>query len=206
MSRSLRIAILAFGAVVIAMLAFDRWRADAPAVSAEPPPTYSEVPEFALTDQLGNTVTRSDFGGQPWIASFIFTRCGLSCPRMVSALKRVDARMPQGGKARIVAVTVDPTYDTVEVLNDYAAAHNVNHWTFLTGEFAAIRELSIGGFKLGVDASEEAAAASPDEPIVHSTRLVLVDSAGRIRGYYDGFEDQGIDNLVADVARLQGSR
>lgn len=202
MSRWVRLTLLSLGAIVVLMLAIARI-ASRDSGLAEPPPVLGQVPAFSLTNQLGESVTQAELSGGPWVASFIFTRCALSCPRMVSAMKQVRAT----ADVRMVAVTVDPDHDTVEVLADYAAANQVAapDWWFLTGEKAAIRRLSVDGFKLGLDDSEEAAAASPDEPIVHSIRLVLVDSTLAIRGYYDPFEEGGVDRLVTDLYRVEAT-
>ena len=37
---------------------------------------------------------------------------------------------------------------------------------------------------------------------VHSTRLVLVDRKGSIRGYYDGIAPDGVTKLLADTNHL----
>lgn len=198
-TRSLRLLLLSLGAVLVVAMAVARFCGHE--ATGEPPPVLGEVPSFSLTNQLGQRVLAADLEGEPWVASFIFTRCALSCPRMVSAMKQVRA----AADVRMVAVSVDPGYDTVEVLADYAAANQVEapEWWFLTGPRDDIRRLSIDGFKLGLDDSEEAAAASPDEPIVHSTRLVLVDPELEIRGYYDPFEVGGVERLVADLRALE---
>ena len=57
---------------------------------------------------------------------------------------------------------------------------------------AAIQAIAAGG----------EVAASPQEPITHSNRFVLVDAAGRIRGYYDPFAPGGLEDLAADLTWL----
>ena len=42
-----------------------------------------------------------------------------------------------------------------------------------------------------------------DYAILHSDRFVLVDRQGRIRGYYPGLEDQGLEDLERDALRLE---
>ncbi len=82
----------------------------------------------------------------------------------------------------LVSVSVDPEHDTPAVLRDYAEKLHAQpqRWDFLTGSSPAIYDLSRNGFKLAIaDGSGE--MGTP----VHSTRLVLVDRQGEIRGYYD---------------------
>jgi cytochrome oxidase Cu insertion factor (SCO1/SenC/PrrC family) len=69
---------------------------------------------------------------------------------------------------------------------------------FLTGDAEAIQNLSIGGFKLALDPT----GGTETEPITHSSRFVLVDRKGRIRGYYGTEEAHNLDRLVADAKKL----
>ena len=69
-------------------------------------------------------------------------------------------------------------------------------WDFLTGDKNTIYSLSRDGFKLS---TAEGGAAGP----IHSTRMVLVDRGGMIRGYYDATEADAITRLLADLAHLR---
>ena len=72
-----------------------------------------------------------------------------------------------------------------------------DRWDFLTGPQSTIYNLSRNGFKLAVsDGSEEAGIP------VHSTRLILVDRHGDIRGYYDAIEADAMTKLLADTNHL----
>ncbi|MGZ5005631.1 MAG: SCO family protein, partial [Chthoniobacterales bacterium] len=85
------------------------------------------------------------------------------------------------------------------VLHDYADRLNAREgrWDFLTGETNAIYDLTRNGFKLAVsDGAEELGRP------VHSTRAVLVDRRGAIRGYYDITAPDGVTKLIADTRHL----
>jgi protein SCO1/2 len=167
-----------------------------------PLPVLGQVPEFALTNRDGRTVRRADFAGAPWVADFIFTRCGASCPMMTQRLARLEGELPEDLGVRLVSFTVDPEYDTPEVLQRYAESFGApGRWLFLTGRREEVHRLSIEGFKLAVDDSP-AVAASAEEPILHSTRFVLVDGEGRIRGYYEAFDEESVERLARDVRVL----
>jgi len=45
--------------------------------------------------------------------------------------------------------------------------------------------------------------ASPEEPILHSTRFVLVDRNGAIRGYYDAIQGGELERLARDLRALE---
>ena len=99
----------------------------------------------------------------------------------------------------LVSFTVDPAKDTPEVLRGYAEKLQAQpgRWDFLTGPQSTIYDLSRNGFKLAVsDGREE--TGTP----VHSTRMVLVDRHGQIRGYYDTTEPDAVRKLVADASHL----
>ncbi len=169
----------------------------------EPPPVLSEVPEFTLVNRDGRTIRREDLAGSPWIADFIFTRCPASCPMMTSRLARLDRELPRDLEVRLVSISVDPEHDTPEILQRYAESFKAPaRWLFLTGDGEQIYRLSKEGFKLGVDAAPQGVETA--EPILHSTRFVLVDGEGRIRGYYDAFDAESMKGLMRDLEAIAG--
>ena len=54
-------------------------------------PAAFPLGEFRLVERSGRTVTQADLADRVWIASFIFTRCPLSCPRISSVMKGLQA-------------------------------------------------------------------------------------------------------------------
>jgi protein SCO1/2 len=159
--------------------------------------TYYPVPDFSLTDHTGKTVTRADLAGKVWVADFIFTSCAGTCPMMTARMRKLQDALPP--EIQLVSFTVDPARDTPEVLAGYAKQHGAGErWLFLTGEKTALYDLSIQGFKLGLDETN----GSEAEPITHSTRFVLVDRQGQIRGYYSGIEEESVQRLSDDVKKL----
>lgn len=168
--------------------------------ASSPLPQLGTVPAFTLVERDGRVVTAGTLLGTPWVADFVFTRCAVSCPRMTSRMLALGERIPEGVKR--VSISVDPEHDTPEVLAEYAASYGItgDDWLFLTGEPAALREWVVEGFKLGLGEDP----TSQEEPITHSTRFVLVDAVGVIRGYYDAFDGESFERLVADVKGLGG--
>ena len=145
-------------------------------------------------------MTAADYRGTVWIADFIFTRCGGSCPILSSRMLALSKKTSDVPAIRYVSFGVDPEYDTPEVLATYARELGADpaRWTFLHGERPVIRALIKDGFKLAI----EDGPADSVEPILHSTRFVLVDGEGTIRGYYDGMEQAPVDALERDARAL----
>ena len=161
-------------------------------------PNYYPLPDFALTDQTGKPVTLRDLAGKVWVADFIFTNCGGTCPLMTDKMRKLQEALPPD--IHLVSFTVDPSRDTPKVLAAYAQEHSANRdrWLFLTGDKEALYDICVRGFRLPLDAE----GGTPAEPIAHSTRFVLVDKQGEIRGYYSGTEEQELRRLAADAKKL----
>ena len=164
----------------------------------QPKINYGVAPEFSLTDQNGKTVTRRDLAGKVWIADFIFTNCAGTCPVISGTMRRLQDSLPP--EIHLVSFSVDPERDTPDVLAKYAEQFRADkgRWHFLTGGKDKLHDLSIKGFKLALDETD----GTDVEPITHSTRLVLVDKDGRIRGYYGGTEDEEMKRLFKDALKL----
>jgi len=156
------------------------------------------VPDFSLTDQTEKIVTLSNLKGRVWIADFIFTNCGGTCPLMTGKMRRLQEALP--ADIRMVSFSVDPERDTPKALAAYAAENGASaeRWLFLTGDKQSLYDLCIKGFKLPLDTQ----GGTPAEPLAHSTRFVLVDKDGVIRGYYSGTEDEELTRLATDTKKL----
>lgn len=207
-----------------------------PRAAATPFPLLGHVADFALTERDGRAVSGADLAGRVWVADFIFTRCGSTCPRMTARMAQLASELADRSEVRFVSFTVDPMYDTTEILTRYADTYAADRerWLFLTGSREMIYHLARDSFRLGVeevaamdaaamDAAAMAARAgtavageppatgaavdspsehSAAEPFIHSTRFVLVDRRGRIRGYYDSTEEAKVIKLRRDVLAL----
>jgi protein SCO1/2 len=160
--------------------------------------SYGTVPTFQLTNQDRQPFGSAQLGGKIWIADFIYTTCPGPCPMISSRMS--DLQKPlEKTDVHLVSFTVDPAKDTPEVLRGYAEKLQAQpgRWDFLTGPQSAIYDISRNGFKLAVsDGSEEAGLP------VHSTRMILVDRHGAIRGYYDAAEPDAMTKLLADTNHL----
>jgi len=169
---------------------------------ARPLPKRFEVPKFTLTERSGQPFDSASLLGKVWVADFFFTSCPGTCLMLSNRMKEIHQAAAKSGDVRFVSISTDPATDTPEVLRKYAAALGAGErWSFLTGERAAIFELSIAGFKLAL---ADADGVDVKEKIIHSTKLVLVDRHGWIRDYYDGVGDKPgeTERLLADIKRL----
>ncbi len=155
---------------------------------------------FELEERSGRTVTADDLRDRVAIASFIFTRCPLSCPRITGVMQGLQKRL-DGTGVLLLSFSVDPEHDTPEVLRQYAERYGAapDRWWFLTGPKSIIYGMIRERFKLGV---MEAAGppGSDTESVVHSDRLALIDH-GRIAGLFDSSDPEAMDLLVTRARR-----
>jgi cytochrome oxidase Cu insertion factor (SCO1/SenC/PrrC family) len=168
------------------------------ALSNRPLPSYGALPSFQLVNQDAQPFGSQQLAGKIWIADFIFTTCRGPCPIISTRMSELQKPLEKSD-VHFVSFSVDPETDTPEVLRTYADKLRKEpfRWDFLTGSRDSIASISRDGFKLGISEGEE-----PDSGPVHSTRFVLVDRRGTIRGYYDALAPDGVTKLLADTNHL----
>ena len=164
-------------------------------------PDLGAVPAFTLIDHESRPFTRPSLQGSVWIIDFIFTRCAGQCPMLSQRMAALQARLAATPGIRFASISVDPAYDTPAQLRAYAEQYQAGErWVFLTGSEPDVFTLSRDGFHLGVGKD-----GTPEEPVTHSVRLVLLDRAARIRGYYSADEPEAMRRVEADARRLASS-
>lgn len=166
------------------------------------PAPVKALPDFSLTAVTVDGTSPFDLRamrGRVWIADFIFTRCTGPCPLLSANMAHLQKTLPKS--VGLLSFSVDPDHDSPEVLTLYARkfAADPQRWFFLTGEKAELLRLVREGFLLPV---VEDAAASPGERITHSTKYVLIDAEGRVRGWYDGLDEKELVKIAEEAKRL----
>jgi protein SCO1/2 len=174
------------------------WHVEVAALRQRAVSSYGTVPSFQLVNQNGQAFGSAQLAGKIWIADFIYTTCPGPCPMISSRMSELQKPLEKSD-VHLVSFSVDPEKDTPEVLRGYAEKLQAEptRWDFLTGPKSAIYKLSHDGFKLAVSDGSDAEGIP-----VHSTRVMLVDRHGQIRGYYDAAEADAMTKLLADTSHL----
>ncbi|MEX2511278.1 MAG: SCO family protein [Cyclobacteriaceae bacterium] len=157
------------------------------------------IPDFSFTDHRGSQMGREQMKGKLTIVDFFFTSCPSICPIMSLEMERVQDAFMEEDKVQIFSISIDPEYDTPEILKEYAQKHQAKYgkWFFLNGDRETTYELARCGFILpAIDGK-----GNPDD-FIHSDKFVLVDEWGRIRGYYSGTQREGVDQLILETKIL----
>lgn len=166
------------------------------------PPPLRSLPDFALTGVTADGVSPLDrraLRGRVWVADFVYTRCAGPCPLLTAHMAALQQRVPKS--VGLLSFTVDPDHDSPEVLALYAKRFKADpqRWFFVTGEKPELVKLFRDGFQIAV---AESADAPSGQNIAHTTKFVLIDGEGRLRGYYDGDDLASLDRLVQDAGGL----
>jgi protein SCO1/2/putative membrane protein len=164
------------------------------------PEALYQVPQFRLTDQAGKPFGSADLKGKVWIVDFVFTRCLGPCPLMTQRMVTLSHTV-KSPDVRLVSISVDPSYDTPEVLRQYAEQQGATdpRFVFLTGEPRTIYDLAEKGFKLTARPSVDGSV------IEHDERFLLIDGDRGVRGIYHSNDPQSMEALAVDAERLASS-
>ncbi len=159
---------------------------------------YQTVPKFTYTNQDGQVVTNNTVSGKIYTADFFFTTCTTICPIGKRNMLKLQEAYKDDDRILFLSHSLDPVHDTPAVLKDYAQklGADTKQWIFLRGDREKTFEL----------ANEYLIAAVPDstapDGINHSGNIMLIDTEGRMRGFYNGLTEEGIDQLIADIKIL----
>lgn len=161
--------------------------------------TQHYIPEFTFTNQEGQPVGKAQMEGKITIVDFFFTSCPSICPVMSQEMERVYDMFRDEPNVQIFSISIDPEFDTPEILKEYADDHHAQagKWDFLTGDKLETYKLARCGFIIPtIDGN-----GIPDN-FIHSDKFTLVDEQGRIRGYYSGTSREDVDLLMLETKIL----
>jgi protein SCO1/2 len=162
--------------------------------------TYHTIANFQFVNQDSAIVTNDTFKGKIYVTDFFFTSCRTICPIMKTQMLRVYENILEDPEVLILSHTIDPEYDTVALLHDFADRLGVksDKWHFVTGDQEAI-------FNIAQTSYFSTALADDTEPdgLIHSGAFLLIDKERRIRGKYDGTKEDEVNRLMEDIKKLE---
>ncbi|HIH81269.1 MAG TPA: SCO family protein [Candidatus Thalassarchaeaceae archaeon] len=157
-------------------------------------PEY-DLEDFSLMNFDGNMTNLSDFNGQVLIVSFVYSRCPDVCPIVSANLRWVAEQLPDdyGTNFSIIAITVDPWWDTSGVLAEYAMRQAID-WPHLTGDVETMQPIW-ESFHVGLQTYLNTSATEdnstednqttgrhhPDYLVDHSTATIIIDKSHQQR-------------------------
>lgn len=101
-----------------------------------------QVPNVALLNQNGEKINLKEYldSNEPYALNFIFTTCTTICPILTASFSHMQRELDEDAETlQLISISIDPEYDTPNVLNDYAQkVRATKNWTFLTGDYETI--------------------------------------------------------------------
>ncbi len=160
---------------------------------------YHTIKPFQFVDQDSNLVNNDTYKGKIYVADFFFTSCPSICPVMKTQMLRVYEAYHDNDRVMFLSHTIDPEYDNVKRLHDYAQRLGVSSakWHFVTGNQDAIYDMAQTSYYVATRENPKAPGGYE-----HSGAFILVDGQGHIRGVYNGTEQESVDKLIRDIKTL----
>ncbi len=165
------------------------------------PNDFHKIPEFSLTNHLGETITEETVRGKIYVVDFFFASCSGICPKLTSNMAIVQDAFLKDDDVLLLSHSVTPTLDTVRALKAFSKTYGVvdGKWHLLTGDRDLIYDLGRNYYFVEEDLGLE---KNPDE-FIHTENMVLIDQDGYIRGIYNGLNKTSIDQLIEDIHLLK---
>ncbi|MFZ4262272.1 SCO family protein [Sphingobacterium sp. HJSM2_6] len=156
---------------------------------------YHTIPDFSFLNQDSVLISQDFFKDKIYVANFFFTHCPSICPTMQRNLLKAYEKYKGNNKIAFLSHSIDFKYDQPYVLKDYATKLGVDNdqWQFVTGKKQDVYGISD---KYMVFTKEDANVPGGYD---HSSYLVIIDPARRIRGAYDGTNDEQVSKLLSDL-------
>lgn len=164
-----------------------------------------EVPNFTLRNQNNREIRIQNYRGKTLLLTFIYTRCPVPeyCTLMSNNFAQIERALGQDPqlyeKTHLLSVSIDPAYDTPEVLRSYGAAHTERyeketfaHWEFAGGTSGQVKDI----------AQYFGLTYFPDkDQIIHGLRTVIVKPDGRVGKIYSG-NDWKPEEVVEELKKF----
>jgi len=161
---------------------------------------YHKINDFVLTNQNGELISQEFYQNKIYVADFFFTTCPDICPIMTENMGYLQSELKNQTDVLLVSFSVTPNVDSVDVLRSYADLKKVDDakWNLFTGSKKEIYELARKSFLV---AKNDGDGGKYD--MIHTENFVLVDKESRIRGFYDGTNEDEMKKLLVDITILK---
>ncbi len=192
------------------------------------PVINADVQSFSFINQDGKTITENNVEGKVYVAEYFFTTCKGICPKMNANMRRVFDKYKEEPNFLILSHTCMPETDSVPVLKAYEAkmingtlgkhddgsyeieydslsqkskVKNQNpNWHFITGDKASLYKMARESYK--IDNNKPDSTQTLADQFIHTQFFALVDNQRRVRGIYDGLNEEEMQKLLKDIKGL----
>ena len=159
---------------------------------------YHRISSFSLINQNGETITEKKYENKIYVADFFFTTCPGICIDMTRNMLKIQKKILENPNIMLLSFSVTPKIDSVAQLKKYATEKGIkdSKWNLLTGDKKQIYTLARESYFVVKE-------GQGINSMIHTENFVLIDPDKRIRGFYDGTNDEEILELMDDIAILE---
>ena len=161
---------------------------------------FHKIDNFSLVNQNNQVVTNKNYDGKIYVADFFFTTCPGICPIMKENMVFLQEEFKDDDNLLLLSHSVTPEIDSVTVLKKYSEEKGVidSKWNMVTGDKKQIYNLARKSYLVAEDIESSSAF-----DMIHTENFVLVDTQRRIRGFYDGTNNDSMEELINDIKILK---
>jgi protein SCO1/2 len=156
---------------------------------------FNIVPEFQLTDYLGNTIDQSILDNNYTLIGFGFTNCPDVCPLMAFNMGMALEQMPVNSQG--VFISVDTERDSPQITHDYASSFHPR-MSGLSGSIDQINSAS-NNFKVSYTVTK-----TPSSYVVQHTSSIYLFGPSRELMNIFSFNDSA-DVILEGFRELYGN-
>lgn len=192
------------------------------------PVINADIENFSFINQDGKVVTENNIDGKVYVAEYFFTTCKCICPKMNANMRRVFDMYKDEPNFLILSHTCMPETDSVPLLKAYetrmingtlsknedgsykidydSAMQNSKlktqnpNWNFVTGDKAALYKMARQSYL--IDNNKPDSTQTLANQFIHTQFFALVDNQRRLRGIYDGLNEEEMQKLFKDIKGL----
>ena len=157
------------------------------------------IADFKLVNQLGDTITQAGFENKIYVADFFFATCPSICPIMSRNIAELQEEFADRREVMFLSHSVTPQIDSVAALYEYGELYEANpeRWMLTTGDKKHIYELARKSYFAVLDEGD-----GGKQDFIHTENFILVDTDGRLRGFYDGTSEADMQRLADEIEIL----
>ncbi len=192
------------------------------------PVINADVQNFSFTNQDGKIISENNVEGKVYVAEYFFTTCKGICPIMNANMRRVFDKYKEEPNFLILSHTCMPETDSVPLLKAYEekmingnlkknadGSYKIEYdsiskplnpkllntnWNFVTGDKAALYKMARQSYV--IDNNKPDSTQTMADQFIHTQFFALVDNQRRVRGIYDGLNEEDMQKLFKDIKGL----
>lgn len=196
------------------------------------PVINADVENFSFINQDGKVITENNVEGKVYVAEYFFTTCKGICPKMNANMRRVFDKFKDEPNFLILSHTCMPETDSVPLLKAYEAkmingtlsknedgSFKIEYdtviqnssrlwrdkiqntiWNFVTGDKALLYKMARQSYL--IDNNKPDSTQTLADQFIHTQFFALVDNQRRVRGIYDGLNEEEMQKLFKDINGL----